>query len=138
MVDVLNERRRTKLNFIFRHGFRLPQRSHLRTLKNFVSEKSGKRCKKSGKYWIKSINREILRRFIFFPVSAPDFDYYIFPFQRLSKEMMNQKMSRMRLFLLFATFTMAWESSEALHCELTDTPEGINCTGKYWYSSYGP
>ena len=32
-----------------RHGFRLPQRSHLRTLKNFVS-------KKSGKYWIKSEN----------------------------------------------------------------------------------
>ena len=42
-----------------RHGFRLPQRSHLRTLKNFVS-------KKSGKYWIKSVNRKILRSFIFF------------------------------------------------------------------------
>ena len=35
-------------------GFRLPQRSNLRTLKNFVSEKSGKRCEKSGKRWIKS------------------------------------------------------------------------------------
>ena len=49
-----------------RRWFRLPQRSHLRTLKNFVSEKSGKLCKKSGKYWIKSGNWEILRRFIFF------------------------------------------------------------------------
>ena len=38
---------------------------------NFVSEKSGKRCEKSGKYWIKSGNREILRWSIFFPVSAP-------------------------------------------------------------------
>ena len=35
-------------------------------LKNFVSEKSGKRCEKSGKYWTKSGNREILRRFISF------------------------------------------------------------------------
>ena len=35
-------------------------------LENFVSEKSGKRCEKSGRYWIKSENREILRRFIFF------------------------------------------------------------------------
>ena len=49
-----------------RRGFRLPQRSHLRTLKNFVSEKSGKRCKKSGKYCIKSGNWEILRWFIYF------------------------------------------------------------------------
>ena len=49
-----------------RCGFRLPQRSHLRTLKNFVSEKSGKRCENSGKHWIKSGNREISRRFIFF------------------------------------------------------------------------
>ena len=40
-------------------GFRLPQRSHLLTLNNFVSEKS-------GKHWIKLGNREILRRFIFF------------------------------------------------------------------------
>ena len=46
--------------------YRLPQRSHLRTLKNFVSEKSGKRFEKSGKYCIKSGNREISRRFIFF------------------------------------------------------------------------
>ena len=44
---------------IHRRGFRLPQLSHLWTLKNFVSEKS-------GKYWIKSGNREILRRFIFY------------------------------------------------------------------------
>ena len=43
----------------------------MRTLKNFDSEKSGKRCEKSGKHWIKPGNREILRRFIFFPVSAP-------------------------------------------------------------------
>ena len=45
--------------YLFRRGFRLPQRSHLRILKSFVSEKS-------GKHWIKSGNREILRRFIFF------------------------------------------------------------------------
>ena len=38
------------LGNILRRGFRLPQRSHLRTLKNFVSEKSGKRCEKSGKH----------------------------------------------------------------------------------------
>ena len=31
------------------------------------------RCEKSGKHWMKSGNREILRRFIFFPVSAPEF-----------------------------------------------------------------
>ena len=42
-----------------RRGFRLPQRSHVRTLKDFVGEKSGKRCEKSGKYWIKSGDREI-------------------------------------------------------------------------------
>ena len=45
--------------FTVRRGFILTQRSHLRTLKIFVSEKS-------GKYWIKSGNREILRGFIFF------------------------------------------------------------------------
>ena len=50
----------------YRRIFRLPQRSHLRTLKNFVGEKSRKRCEKLGKHWIKSGNREILRRFIFF------------------------------------------------------------------------
>ena len=44
--------------------------AHLRTLKNFVIEKSGKRCEKSGKYWIKSGNREILRRFIFSCIRA--------------------------------------------------------------------
>ena len=60
----------------YRRGFRLSQRSHLRTLKNFVSEKSGKRCEKLGKYWTKSGNREILRRFIFFPVSVPVFHSY--------------------------------------------------------------
>ena len=57
-----------------RRGFSLPQRSHLRTLKNLlkvhfrgnVVKKSGKRCEKSGKHWIKSGNREILRQFIFF------------------------------------------------------------------------
>ena len=54
------------LQTISRRGFRLPQRSHLRTLKNFVSEKSGKRCEKSGKHEIKLGNREILRRLIFF------------------------------------------------------------------------
>ena len=32
----------------------------------YYMKKSGKRCEKSGKYWIKSGNREILRRFIFF------------------------------------------------------------------------
>ena len=52
-----------------RRGFRLPQRSHLRTLKNFVSEKSGKRWK-SGKHLIKSGNQEILRRFIFSCIRA--------------------------------------------------------------------
>ena len=31
-----------------------------------VNEKSGKRCDKSGKHWIKSGNQENLRRFIFF------------------------------------------------------------------------
>ena len=36
------------------------------TLKNFVSEKSGKHCQNWGKYWIKSGNQEILRIFIFF------------------------------------------------------------------------
>ena len=45
--------------YLFRRGFRLPQRSHLRTLKSFVSEKS-------GKHWIKSGNWKILRWFIFF------------------------------------------------------------------------
>ena len=66
--------------YFYRRGFRLPQRSHLRTLKNFVSEKSGKRCEKSGKHEIKLGNREILRRLIFFPVSAPvlPFDYKSF------------------------------------------------------------
>ena len=49
-----------------RRGFRLLQRSHLRTLKNFVSEKSGKRFEESGKHWIESRNREIFRRLIFF------------------------------------------------------------------------
>ena len=58
----------------FRRRFRLPQRSHLQTLKSFVSIKSGKSCEKSGKYWIKSGYRENLRRFIFFPVYAPDFN----------------------------------------------------------------
>ena len=57
---------------MLRRGFRLPQRSDLRTLKNFVTEKSGKRCEKSGEQWIKSGNQEISRRFIFFPVSAPE------------------------------------------------------------------
>ena len=33
---------------ISRRGFRLPQRSHLQTLKSFVDEKSGKRCEKIG------------------------------------------------------------------------------------------
>ena len=60
-----------KLILLTRRGFRLPQRSHLRTLKIFVCEKSGKRCEESGKYLIKSESREILRMFIFFPVSAP-------------------------------------------------------------------
>ena len=60
----------------FRCGFRLPQRSHLRTLKNFVNEKSEKRCKKSGKYWIKSGNGEILRRFIFFLYPRLRFEIY--------------------------------------------------------------
>ena len=36
------------LKTLDRREFRLPQRSHLRNLKNFVSEKSGKRCEKSG------------------------------------------------------------------------------------------
>ena len=54
----------------FRCGFRLPQRSHLRTMKNFVIKKSWKRCEKSGKHGIKLGNWEILKRFIF-PVSAP-------------------------------------------------------------------
>ena len=44
---------------LIKRGFRLPQRSHLQTLKIFVSEKSGKRCEQSGKHWIKSGNREI-------------------------------------------------------------------------------
>ena len=33
---------------ISRLGFRLPQRSHLQTLKSFVNEKSGKRCEQIG------------------------------------------------------------------------------------------
>ena len=33
---------------LLRRGFRLLQRSHLRTLKSFVSEKSGKRCENRG------------------------------------------------------------------------------------------
>ena len=37
----------------------------LANLEKFVSEKSGKRCQKSGKYWIKLGNRKILKRFIF-------------------------------------------------------------------------
>ena len=45
-------------------------------------EKSGKRCEKSGKYWIKS-EEEILRRFIFFPVSAPV--YYLL-YEKMYKE----------------------------------------------------
>ena len=73
------------LSFVqFRRGFRLPQRSHLRTLKNFVSEKSGKHCEiigetlwkieetlwKIGETFDKIGNREVLKRFIFFLVSA--------------------------------------------------------------------
>ena len=38
----------------------------LANLEKFVSEKSGKRCEKLGKYWI---NRE--KEVNFFPVSAP-------------------------------------------------------------------
>ena len=49
----------------FRRGFGLPQRLQLRILKNFVSEKLGKSCEKSGEHWIKSGNREIFRGFIF-------------------------------------------------------------------------
>ena len=58
------------LERVFRRWFRLPQRSHLRTLKNFAIEKSCKLCEKSGKYWIKSGDREILRRFIFSCIRA--------------------------------------------------------------------
>ena len=59
------------LSFVqFRRGFRLPQRSHLRTLNNFVSEKSGKRCQKSGKHWIKIGKPGNFEDF--FPVSAPE------------------------------------------------------------------
>ena len=49
----------------FKRGFGLPQRLQLRILKNFVSEKLGKSCEKSGEHWIKSGNREIFRGFIF-------------------------------------------------------------------------
>ena len=56
-----------------RRKFRLPQRSHLRTLKNFVSEKSGKRCEKSGKHCIKSGNFEEVHLFL---VSAPESEYW--------------------------------------------------------------
>ena len=57
----------SNFNFLFldiKRRFRLP--SHLPTLKNLFNEKSGKRGEKSGKYLIKSGNREILRRLIFF------------------------------------------------------------------------
>ena len=50
---------------IYRRGFRLPQCSHLRTLKNLLKVHFGKRCEKSGNHWIKSGNRKISRRFIF-------------------------------------------------------------------------
>ena len=41
--------------------------SHLRTLLKFTkSALSGKRSEKTGKHWIKSGNRKILRRLIFF------------------------------------------------------------------------
>ena len=58
--------------FIYRRGFRLPQRSHLRTLKNFVSQKS-------GKHWIKSGNRGILRRYIFFLYPRMIYSMNIYP-----------------------------------------------------------
>ena len=62
--------------------YRLPQRSHLRTLKNFVSEKSGKRFEKSGKHWIKSENLEEVH---FFPLSAPELH-----FARTEKTILNK------------------------------------------------
>ena len=56
------------LRFGVRSGFRLPQRLYLRTLKNFVTEKSGKRCEILDKIG-KSGNFEKVH---FFPVSAPE------------------------------------------------------------------
>ena len=54
-------------------GFRLSQRSHLQSLKNFVSEKSGKHCEKSSKYWKKIGKPGNFEEVHFFPVSAPEF-----------------------------------------------------------------
>ena len=58
----------------------------LANLENFVIEKSGKRCKKSGRHQIKSGNREIVEEVNFFPVSAPGMNAFcslsllIFPY----------------------------------------------------------
>ena len=56
---------------VIRRGFRLPQRLHLRTLKNFVSEKSGKRCKKIGEMFDKIGKLGNFEEVHFFPVSVP-------------------------------------------------------------------
>ena len=57
---------------MIRRGFRLPQRLHLRTLKNFVSEKSGKRCEKIGATFYKIGKPGNFEKVNFFPVFAPD------------------------------------------------------------------
>ena len=57
-----------------RCGFRLPQRSHLRKLKNFVGEKSGKRFWKIGEILDKFGKLGNFEEVHFFPVSAPALD----------------------------------------------------------------
>ena len=57
-----------------RCGFRLPQRSHLRKLKNFVGEKSGKRFWKIGETLDKIGKLGNFEEVHFFPVSAPVLD----------------------------------------------------------------
>ena len=55
-----------------RRGFRLTQHSHLRTLKNLVSEKLGKRCEKIGEILNKIGKPGNFEEVHFFPVSPPD------------------------------------------------------------------
>ena len=61
----------SKVFSVNRRGFRLPQRSHLRTLKTFVSEKLGKYCEKIGETLDKIRKPENFEEVHIFPVSAP-------------------------------------------------------------------
>ena len=89
---------------VYRRRFRLPQRSYLRTLKNFVSEKLGKRCEKSGKHLIKSGNREILRRFIFFLYSAPGIYFNCKDLPIMSKIIIKKKKINKIWYLVYLLF----------------------------------